>query len=57
MRHSGTLVVGLDVHKETIAVAYGGEGQGAEVGSVANLLITVCYLQNIVILLFIHFNG
>ena len=31
MAHSSTLVVGLDVHKETMAVAYVAEGREAEV--------------------------
>jgi transposase len=33
MAHTSTLFVGLDVHKETIAVAYVGEERGAEVTS------------------------
>lgn len=31
MAHISTLFVGLDVHKETSAVAYGGEEREAEV--------------------------
>src|SRR5262245_60015863 len=31
MAHASTIFVGLDVHNETIAVAYGGEERGAEV--------------------------
>jgi hypothetical protein len=30
MPHTSTLFIGLDVHKETIAVAYVGEERGAE---------------------------
>jgi hypothetical protein len=31
MAHISTLFIGMDVHKETIAVAYVGEERGAEV--------------------------
>ena len=31
MRHASTLYIGLDVHKESIALAYASEEQGAEV--------------------------
>jgi transposase len=37
MAHTSTLFVGLDVHKETIAVAYVGEERGAEVGALGTI--------------------
>ena len=36
MKYSSTLFVGLDVHKETIAVAYVGEEREAEVVSLVH---------------------
>ena len=37
MEHTSTLFVGLDVHKETIAVAYVAEERGAEVVSLGTI--------------------
>jgi transposase len=37
MAYTSTRFVGLDVHKETIAVAYVGEERGAEVTSVGTI--------------------
>lgn len=37
MRHSSTLYVGRDVHRETIAVAYAPEGRSSEVALVGTI--------------------
>ncbi len=37
MAHTSTLFIGLDVHKETIAVAYVAEAREAEVASVGTI--------------------
>ena len=42
MAHARTLFVGLDVHKETIAVAYVAEERGAEVISLGAIGARQC---------------
>jgi hypothetical protein len=47
MAHASTLFVGLDVHKETIAVAYVGEERGAEVLSLGTLGTRQCEIDKL----------
>src|SRR5713226_10432569 len=48
MAHSSTLFVGLDVHKETIAVAYGGEEREAEVVFLGTIGTRQCDLDKLI---------
>ena len=48
MAHSSTLFVGLDVHKETIAVAYVGEEREAEVGAVGTIGTRQCDIDKLI---------
>ncbi|MBI3302072.1 MAG: transposase [Deltaproteobacteria bacterium] len=48
MAHSSTLFVGLDVHKETIAVAYVSEERGAEVVSLGTIGTRQCDIDKLV---------
>src|SRR4029077_20436800 len=48
MAHTSTLFVGLDVHKETIAVAYGAEERGAEVISLGTIGTRQCAIDKLI---------
>ncbi len=48
MTHTSTLFVGLDVHKETIAVAYVGEEREAEVGAVGTIGTRQCDIDKLI---------
>jgi transposase len=48
MAHTSTLFVGLDVHKETIAVAYVGEERGAEVTSLGTIGTRQCDIDKLI---------
>ena len=47
MAHSSTLFVGLDVHKETIAVAYVAEDREAEVVSLGTIGTRQCDIDKL----------
>jgi transposase len=47
MRHSNTLYIGLDVHKDSIAVAYVTQDQGAEVSSVGTIGTRQCDIDQL----------
>jgi len=47
MAHSSTLFVGLDVHKETIAVAYVAEEREAEVVSLGTIGTRQCDIDKL----------
>ncbi|MBI3330359.1 MAG: IS110 family transposase [Nitrospinae bacterium] len=48
MRHASTLYVGLDVHKESIAVAYAHEERDAEVVSLGNIGTRPCDIDPLI---------
>jgi transposase len=48
MRHSSTLYVGLDVHKESIAVAYVAQAHHAEVVSIGNIGTRQCDIDKLI---------
>jgi transposase len=48
MRHSSTLYVGLDVHKESIAVAYAPEERGAEVVFLGTIGTRQCDIDKLI---------
>jgi transposase len=48
MRHSSTLYVGLDVHKDSIAVAYVVQDHGAEVVSLGNIGTRQCDIEHLI---------
>jgi transposase len=48
MAHTSTLFVGLDVHKETIAVAYGGEEREAEVSFLGTIGTRQCDIDKLI---------
>jgi transposase len=48
MRHSSTLYVGLDVHKDSIAVAYVVQDHGAEVVSLGNIGTRQCDIDHLI---------
>jgi transposase len=48
MAHPSTLVIGLDVHKETIAVAYVGEERGAAVVSLGTIGTRQCDIDKLI---------
>jgi transposase len=48
MGHANTLYVGLDVHKESIAVAYAPEKRGAEVVFLGTIGTRQCDLDTLV---------
>jgi transposase len=48
MRHSSTLYVGLDVHKESIAVAYAREERDAEVIFLGTIGTRQCDIDTLV---------
>jgi len=48
MNYSNTLFVGLDVHKEAIAVAYVAEAPGAEVLSLGSIGTRQCDIDKLV---------
>jgi transposase len=45
MTHPNTLSIGLDVHKESIAVAYVAQDQGAEVTSLGTMGTRQCAID------------
>jgi transposase len=48
MAHTSTLFIGLDVHKETIVVAYVGEERGAEVTSLGTVGTRQCDIDKLI---------
>ncbi len=48
MKHSSTLYVGLDVHKESIAVAYAAEKRDAEVISLGTIGTRQCDIDKLI---------
>jgi hypothetical protein len=48
MAHTSTLFVGLEVHKETSAVAYVGEERGAEVTSLGTVGTRQCDIDKLI---------
>jgi len=48
MRHSSTLYVGLDVHQESIAVAYAPEERGAEVAFLGTIGTRQCDIDKLI---------
>ena len=48
MAQGSTLFIGLDVHKETIAVAYVGEERGAEVLSLGTIGTRQCDIEKLI---------
>jgi transposase len=48
MRHSNTLYIGLDVHKDSIAVAYVTQGQGAEVSYLGTIGTRQCDIDQLI---------
>jgi transposase len=48
MRQSRTLYVGMDVHKESIAVAYVAQAYGAEVVSLGTLGTRQCAIDKLI---------
>jgi transposase len=47
MHQSSTLYIGLDVHKESIAVAYGAKADPAEVISLGNIGTRQCDIDQL----------
>ena len=47
MKHSNTLYVGLDVHKESIAVAYAAEDRNSEVISLGSIGTRQCDIDQL----------
>src|SRR3712207_3005305 len=48
MHQSSTLYIGMDVHKESIAVAYGSPDHGAEVTSLGTIGTRQCDLDQLI---------
>jgi transposase len=48
MSHSSTLFIGMEVHKETIAVAYIAQDHGAEVTSLGTIGTRQCAIDHLV---------
>ena len=48
MSQSRTLFIGMDVHKETIAVAYGAQDHGAEVTSLGTIGTRQCDIDQLI---------
>jgi transposase len=48
MTHPNTLSIGLDVHKESIAVAYVAQDQGAEVTSLGTMGTRQCDIDPLI---------